>query len=338
MENEKRQVRPALLILFALFLVILAVLGFLSILPRLQKADTYPVFGSEDWMAEIPDERLLSDVAVPGTHDSATQYVQLAYFSKCQSLSIAEQLAAGYRYLDIRLAEDGENLKLVHGFTNCKSGNAVWSKNLLLPSVLSDCAAFLREHPTECILFAVKKEDGAGNIAAFQGLLSDALTGSGIPLLEISEIPTMGEARGKLVLLRRYEDELGLGESAGIPLLFPEQSGHGNTDLSYEDTKNGSYTLRVQDRFEFAANDKWVAFSKTLQEELPEEGLVLNFLSTKGTAKFGHPYRFAKKLNKKLMNAELSEYPGLGSGMWVIVDFGSPRLAEKIWRVNFPAE
>ena len=58
---------------------------------------------SADWMADLDDGLRLNEIVLPGTHDSATQYVQLAFFSKCQALSIGEQLEAGYRYLDIRL-------------------------------------------------------------------------------------------------------------------------------------------------------------------------------------------------------------------------------------------
>ena len=335
MEKETRQKKPAAMILSIVFLLILLVLGWFTLLPNFQKADTDPVYGSDSWMAGIPDNRLLSEMVIPGTHDSATQYVQLAYFSKCQSLSIREQLDAGYRYLDIRLAQEGKDLKLVHGFTNCKTGSAVWSKKLYLSAVLSDCAAFLEKNPTECILFVVKKESGDGELSEFQKLLSETLTASGIPVLETSEIPAMGEARGKLVLLRRYEDALGLGVKAGIPLLWTDQPGYGDTSLSFEDTENGGYTLRVQDRYEYNVNDKWAAFSKTLRDGLSNSDVTLNFLSTKGTAKFGHPYRFAKRLDKKLLKAEL---PDLSGGMWIIVDFGSTKLAEKTWKVNFPEE
>ena len=39
-------------------------------------------------------------------------------------------------------------------------------------------------------------------------------------------MPTLGQARGKLVLLRRWEDEAGLGARAGLPLLWEDQKGH----------------------------------------------------------------------------------------------------------------
>ena len=79
----------ALLRLFGalLALLLIAVAVFL-IIPLTERVDKTPVAGSADWMAELEDERPLSELVIPGTHDSATQYVDLAFFSKCQALSV----------------------------------------------------------------------------------------------------------------------------------------------------------------------------------------------------------------------------------------------------------
>ena len=100
--------------LLAVVLVIAAAFFFL---PQTETVDTTPVEGSADWMKELDGELPLNQIVLPGSHDSATQYVQLAFFSKCQALSIAEQLEAGCRYLDIRLGVDGHNdtFKLMRG-------------------------------------------------------------------------------------------------------------------------------------------------------------------------------------------------------------------------------
>ena len=60
---------------------------------------------------------------------------------------------------------------------------------------------------------------------------------------------------------------------------------------------------------------------------------MLNFLSTKGTAAYGHPYTFAEKLNRRLLDNDLTETDG---ARWIVVDFGSGVLAEHI-RVLNPA-
>ena len=78
-----------------------------------------------DWMAEVSDDTFLSSVTVPGTHDSGTAYIFPSFFLQCQSLGFYDQLNAGYRYLDIRLAldeseESGTKLKFIHAFGTCK--------------------------------------------------------------------------------------------------------------------------------------------------------------------------------------------------------------------------
>ena len=108
-------------ILAAILALIVCTLLLMLVLPLTETGDRTPVPGSADWMAELPDDRLLSEIHIPGTHDSGTQYVQLAFFSKCQALSIREQLEAGFRYLDIRLGVDEKDgvFQLMHGFTKC---------------------------------------------------------------------------------------------------------------------------------------------------------------------------------------------------------------------------
>ena len=57
-------------------------------------------------MAALPDDRVISEITIPGTHDCASQNAQLGFITKCQALDVAQQLNIGARYLDIRLGED----------------------------------------------------------------------------------------------------------------------------------------------------------------------------------------------------------------------------------------
>ena len=65
------------------------------------------------WMTHIPDAYLISEINLPGTHDSCTCRVQFPFFSKCQQTTIAQQLNSGIRFLDIRVEKDGKNLKII---------------------------------------------------------------------------------------------------------------------------------------------------------------------------------------------------------------------------------
>ena len=68
-----------------------------------------------DWMAGAADARLLSELSIPGTHDSGAQYEPYPGLSKNQDLTIAQQLAAGVRYLDIRCRNVDDRFSIYHG-------------------------------------------------------------------------------------------------------------------------------------------------------------------------------------------------------------------------------
>ena len=329
---EKKKIgagRVILRVLGVLLALILCAAAFFLLVPLSENADAAPVEGSADWMSRLDDELPLGEITLPGTHDSATQYVQLAWFSKCQSLDIGAQLEAGCRYLDIRLGADGERLMLMHGFTKCKS--SAFGGALYLDALLDQCYDFLAAHPTETVLFAVKQEHGDESVADFQRLLDAYLRQTPDRWLLTDAIPSLGEARGKLVLLRRYEDEAGLGRGAGVPLLWPNQNGHEDVSLNTAMTDNGSYRLWVQDRYEYDTADKWAAFQAGMAQNGAEPGdAAIHFLSTKGTAAYGHPYGFAKELNARLL-----AQPSAGLSGWIVVDYVSPALAAHIYESNF---
>jgi 1-phosphatidylinositol phosphodiesterase len=255
----------------------------------------------------------------------------MAFFSKCQSLSVGEQLRAGYRYLDIRLALDGDSLKLVHGFTNCKVGRKLWDKPLMLDAVLGECYEFLAAHPTETVLFGVKKETKEDDTAAFQRALASYIEKNPSRWLLTDHLPTVGETRGKLVLLRRYADQAGLEDKAGLSFCWEEQKGTDDRTLNTVMEDNGSFRLWVQDRFEYSDSEKWEAFLAGLHEqEISAKDVALHFLSTKGTAKYGHPFTHARALNPKFLRLQANELSG-----WIIVDFADAAMAEKIYGANF---
>ncbi|MBR5095127.1 MAG: phosphatidylinositol-specific phospholipase C domain-containing protein [Oscillospiraceae bacterium] len=332
-ERKEKKKTPAWKIVLRILAGLLgAVVLFLLVMftiPLTETGDRTPVEGSADWMARLDDETSLAAVVLPGTHDSATRYVQLGYFSKCQAFGIGDQLRAGYRYLDIRLAVAGEKRQLMHGFTKCRVGAMPWTDTLTLDAVLADCYRFLAEHPTETVLFAVKQERGAESVAQFQAVLDGYVQLEPDRWLLTDEIPTLGEARGKLVLLRRYDDEAGLGVRAGIPLIWEDQRGFEDASLDIAEEPNGSYTLRVQDRFEYETEEKWAAFIAGMEKAPVGEGdVAIHFLSTKGHATFGHPFRYAKELDARLTGRD-------ALAGWIVVDFASAPLAEHIYSRNF---
>ncbi|MFR6335633.1 MAG: hypothetical protein ACLUMN_05770 [Oscillospiraceae bacterium] len=103
-----------------------------------------------NWMSAVPDSTKLSNMSIPGTHDSCTQNVDMRYIFQCQDASIATQLKCGYRYLDMRLVLEKrsgqETLVLKHNIARCKVSDSPFARTLTLADVLKDVYAFLDEH------------------------------------------------------------------------------------------------------------------------------------------------------------------------------------------------
>ncbi len=331
MEKKKRHV--FLRILVGLLVLILLGAAVLTVIPMTEQVSEKTAEHSADWMAELEDDKRLNELVLPGTHDSATQYVQLGYFSKCQALSIREQLEAGFRYLDIRLGFSDRELKLMHGFVNCKTGSMPWSGTLYLKELLEQCYDFLEAHPSEAVAFVVKHEHGDEPSAMVASALSKLIRENPEYWYAGTEIPTLAEARGKLVLFRRYGDRSITDDLTvdGIPMFWAEQGDSQDSTLHTEQVREPGFRLWVQDRYAYETEEKWNAFLAGLREpEILPEDLSLNFLSTKGSARFGHPYSYAMELNQRLLELPSQQLRG-----WVIVDFADALLASHIWQANF---
>lgn len=330
-QKKKGKARRLLHLLWIVPLALVLTLAILMyVVPALENVDRTAVAGSADWMSRLDDAMPLSEVVLPGTHDSATKNAQLGFITKCQALKIGEQLEAGFRYLDIRLAASGEKLKLMHGFCNCTTSGWPWAAALTLDDVLTECYAFLDAHPTETIVFAVKHEHGNETPERFETLLNAYIQGNPDAWLLTDSIPTVGESRGRIVLLRHYEDPTEPDPTLGIKCFWLKQDKHDDVSKNIAVHDEGTYTLYVQDRYTYGAADKLNAFREGLKAgKTGPDALSIHFLSTKGTAAYGHPFGFAKKLNAELLSAS----DALNG--FVVVDFGSAKLAQRIYETNF---
>ena len=332
MESKKTgKAKRFLHLLWIIPLVIVLVFGtMMYVIPGFENVDRTAVANSADWMSVLDDTLSLGEVVLPGTHDSAAANVQLAYFSKCQALSIGEQLEAGFRYLDIRLGASKDKLRLMHGFTNCTTSGWPWAGTLMFDSVLDQCCDFLSAHPTETVVLAVKHEYGSETAEQFEQLLGAYIAQKPEKWLLTDRIPTVGEARGRIVLLRHYEDPAEPDPTIGIKCFWETQKGHDDVTKNTAVHDEGSYRLFVQDRYEYEADDKWNAFAAGLKAgETGASAVSIHFLSTKGKVTFGHPFAYAKKLNEKLLSCS---DPLSG---WIVVDFASAKLAQRIYSENF---
>ena len=150
------------------------------------------------WMGQLEDDSLpLRDLTIPGTHDSGTKHASSAFGARCQNFDIEEQLKDGIRFLDIRLQNNRDMLDLCHGNI---LGIYTSSCYVSFGQVLVWCRDFLEANPGETILMSVKKEFGSDITDNFNNYLD----GYKDLFLNTAMIPTLGMARGKIVLLKRF--------------------------------------------------------------------------------------------------------------------------------------
>ncbi|GKS68582.1 hypothetical protein W03_05860 [Nitrosomonas sp. PY1] len=102
---------------------------------------------TSDWMGRLPDSTELRDISIPGTHDSGARFGGEA--CETQYWTIAQQLEAGIRYLDIRNRRTKTSFAIHHGLCY---------QNMMFGDVLNQIRDFLRVHPGETILMRVKEE------------------------------------------------------------------------------------------------------------------------------------------------------------------------------------
>jgi 1-phosphatidylinositol phosphodiesterase len=174
-----------------------------------------------DWMAKIPDDTLLVHMSIPGTHDSSTwNYtqatqnallgftgtdIQAAEFFQCQDQSYFQMLNGGIRVFDLRIAWNPGNDTI--GFYHSQ---ALLAPTTRLEDVLFGFYYWLDAHPTEAVLLSINHESGTGTdyTTAFQEVLYGILNGELADKywLQVNgTLGTLGEARGKLTLLQRYD-------------------------------------------------------------------------------------------------------------------------------------
>lgn len=298
---------------------------------------------STDWMETVPDETKLSNMSIPGTHDSCTQYVDMRYIFQCQDASVATQLIYGYRYLDIRLVLEKrsgqETLVLKHNIARCKTSNSPFAGTLTLDDVLRDVYAFLDAHPTETVILCMKAENSKDDVAEIQKVLYETIGKDPEHWYLKNEIPTLGEVRGKIVLATRFDDKFPVGfERCGLYFGWADQGDRTiRADPTADSVINGRETLCVQDRYNYDTDDKIDAIHTCLDNSrAADDTFFLNFTSTSGSGKVGHPKEYAKHINLDLYDYDWQA--GTAYGI-VIVDFAPKKIAEKIYQTNFqPAQ
>ncbi len=180
---------------------------------RPARADSSPDYRHENvldnipgpWMSRIRDDARLSQLSIPGTHDSASNGAG-GDIVQTQASPIANQLLAGVRFLDARVFRPADEnvLHMYHGFVYLGTG---------FEDLMHAATTFLKLYPTETIVMRIKQEHSSTPDEVFSPTVQAYLDRYSQYVWQGGKTvnPTLGEIRGKIVVARNFE-----GSSVGV--------------------------------------------------------------------------------------------------------------------------
>ena len=166
-----------------------------------------PTIFFSNWMAYLNDDLLLSDVSIPGTHETMGYKNKegLTDIALTQKLWLENQFKAGIRSIDLRFLHKKDQFIIYHGKR---------SLEFTFDYVMLKTIDFLKSHPGETVIInimpatATAEKNTRKNFETFDALMTvnrDEVEGSfdvytWSPRTD-SSIPRLSEVRGKIVFM-----------------------------------------------------------------------------------------------------------------------------------------
>ena len=292
-------------------------------------------------MAKLPDTTSLAALSIPGTHNSPTCHRALPSV-RCQAVSPRAQLDNGVRFFDVRVQPmqpmqpmqpgdaHSDALALVHSaFPVSLTGTKYFR------ALIDDVLRFLDEHRSETVLMSVKRE-GTGSSTDSDlavALRNHYVNAAPDRWFVTPRVPRLGEARGRIILLRRF------GLPGGFPDGFGLDGGAWADNTACATCPSGH--LCIQDFYEVGETENLGTKLRYAQEHLARAAEVapgaenapihVNFLSASNFWKRDlWPEKIAAKMNPGIVEylcrwhahgEDGCAAPGSGSAGVVVCDW-----------------
>lgn len=292
----------------------------------------------KSWMKNIPDDARITGISMPGTHDSACRYTDFSFISQTQRLTVSEQLSAGVRYFDFRFKFSEGRFLSCHSITFCRKNRGFWNEIITAEDIVGDCIAFLEKNPSETILFQLKEEASHTGEAFFSQFYEKFIANQPEKWYLTNSVPSMGEVRGRIVLLRAVsaDKESFTDENSGIDFTsYPYVGTYNVDDWRRGELKKLSGTpygaMLVQDSYKSEGKYKWQTVTRFLESGLDKAEFNICYTSCTRI--------FVPRINVKIINKEMLRYDFKSDYCGIIaMDFINEELCRKIVAVNFTAE
>ena len=303
---------------------------------------------AENWMANIPDDALLSSVNIPATHDTGTAGVvedAIAQFSitSCQNLYYDEQLNMGARSFDIRANATKDDasvadVKIVHGgeLWQCQEKNG---SDLTLQSILNTSLGFLEKHKSETVILTVKSD--AGSTIGLEHAVAEFIEKNKDKVYSGGDIPSMKEARGKIIFLRRFNltknYESSVERAMGFNLANWDDIKYKDYKYAYKLYDDGKNHVYIQDAYNTYGSEKWPYILETMKQTTGQDtshpieynSWVFNYTSCSQ----GTPLGLTREINPRLFKDEGNCIDNRFLGT-VMLNFIDDPMARLIYETN----
>lgn len=290
------------------------------------------------WMKYVDDNKFLDELSIPGTHDSGTCSVDndtepQSSQVKCQQDYIPTQLLEGIRYFDIRLGK-GNDPGIDHGifYLLKKDGNY-----LHLSDVIGYFKTFLNENPSEALIMLASRGNDEATDESITTAFAKVMADNPNLFYTSSHVPTLGEVRGKIVLLRRFrlagnsvsghtwgldltewDDKIKAHSDSTTMCLVQDARGF---EAAGETGDKEPYCTKVyaQDKYKLTGTDKLSWVDNALKEttgrtrnkvdvvdddgakvQVQERCWSINYTSCTGLSHGGNPFTSARVVNEHL--------------------------------------
>lgn len=289
----------------------------------------------KNWMKNIPDEKKITGINMPGTHDSACRFVDFGFISQTQTLSVTQQLEAGVRYFDFRFKLVCDTFLANHSICYCRKKKGFWNEVLTCDDIVKECFDFLSENPTETILFQLKEAESHTGDEFYNLFYKKYIEDVPGKWFIENRIPAMGEVRGKIILLRAVsvDKEKFTDKNSGIDFTAYPYVGSYNVDdwrrgelKKLDGTPYGA--MLVQDSYKSEGKHKLQTVTRFLESNLRDDEFNICYTSCTRI--------FVPRINVKYINKQILSYNFKRKYYGIIVtDFIDKEISGKIIRTNF---
>ena len=290
------------------------------------------------WMKYVDDNKFLDELSIPGTHDSGTCSVDndtepQSSQVKCQQDYIPTQLLEGIRYFDIRLGK-GNDPGICHGDFYLFKKDGYY---LHLSDVIGYFKTFLSENPREALIMLASRGNDEATDDSVTTAFAKVMADNPDLFYTSSHVPTLGEVRGKIVLLRRFrldgnsvdghtwgldltewDDKIKAHSDSATMCLIQDARGF---EAAGETGDKEPYCTKVyaQDKYKLTGTDKLSWVDNALKEttgrtrnkvdvvdddgakvQVQERCWSINYTSCTGLSHGGNPFTSARVVNEHL--------------------------------------